>query len=337
LKFAARLLAWFERHGRHDLPWQHPRDPYRIWVAEVMLQQTQVATVIPYFQRFAAALPDVNALAAASEDRVLALWSGLGYYRRARSLHAAAKRIVADHGGRFPEDIDSLLALPGIGRSTAGAILAQAFGQRHPILDGNVKRVLARHRGIEGWPGDAAVERRLWHEAEALTPAQRVEDYTQAIMDLGATVCTRGRPRCGACPLAADCVALAANRVAELPAPRPRRALPTRDTLLLLEHDEAGRVRLVKRPASGVWPSLWSLPELPCAPSGTRTLAGFEHTFTHFRLRAALALRPLGDRQVADAAPERLVGREDIEGIALPAPVRSRLIRFWETDEWRAP
>jgi A/G-specific adenine glycosylase len=337
--FATRLLAWFERHGRHDLPWQHPREPYRVWLAEIMLQQTRVATVIPYFQRFVATLPDVRALAAADEDRVLSLWSGLGYYRRARFMHQAARRIVEKFGGVFPRDLPALTSLPGIGRSTAAAILAQSFGLRHAILDGNVKRVLARHRGIDGWPGDAKVEKIVWQEAEALTPHRRVADYTQAIMDLGATVCTRSAPICGDCPLATDCVALRDGRITELPAPRPRRQIPSRNALLLLEHDTRGRVRLVKRAPTGIWPALWSLPEIECEPGESRRIAGFEHTFTHFRLRAELCARDLGPAaaHVAESAPSMLAGPHDISDIALPAPVRSRLVRFWENEEWREP
>ena len=203
--FAARLLAWFDVHGRHDLPWQRPGDPYAVWISEIMLQQTQVATVIPYYQRFMARFPDLTSLAAASEDEVLAHWSGLGYYARARNLHRAARQAASEHGGRLPEDIDTLQTLPGIGRSTAGAILSLALGQRHAILDGNVKRVLARHHAVPGWPGRAAVARTLWSLAEALTPGERVAEYNQAMMDLGATVCTRSRPACERCPRAGCC------------------------------------------------------------------------------------------------------------------------------------
>ncbi len=335
--FSVRLLAWFEHHGRHDLPWQHPRDSYRVWLAEIMLQQTQVATVIPYFQRFVAALPDIASLAAADEDQVLALWSGLGYYRRARFLHQTARRIVADHGGEFPRQPEALQALPGIGRSTAAAILSQAFGQPHAILDGNVKRVLARHRGIAGWPGQGSVEKALWREAEALTPDVRVADYTQAIMDLGASVCTRTNPDCRACPLAADCIARLEGRTAELPASRPRRQIPARSALMLIEYDDGGQVRLVKRGPAGVWPSLWSLPEIDAPPEESRRIDGFEHAFTHFRLHAELCAAALATDRIADNEGHRLAGPDDLHGIALPAPVRSRLVRFWENEEWREP
>ena len=242
--FHRRLLHWFRHHGRHDLPWQSPRDAYRVWVSEIMLQQTQVATVIPYFERFMARFPDLASLASADLDQVLHLWTGLGYYARARNLHRAAGVIVAEHGGRFPTDFEAVLALPGIGRSTAGAILAQACDQRHAILDGNVRRVLARHRAIEGWPGQKAVENTLWALAEELTPAEDVADYTQAIMDLGATVCTRSQPRCAACPLAEDCQARAAGRQADFPGRRPRKALPERHTRMLLLRDAEGQVLL---------------------------------------------------------------------------------------------
>ncbi|MBS0396359.1 MAG: A/G-specific adenine glycosylase, partial [Proteobacteria bacterium] len=226
--FATRLLAWYERHGRHDLPWQRDRSPYRVWVSEVMLQQTQVATVIPYYERFMGRFPDVAALAAAPLDEVLHHWSGLGYYARARHLHRAAACLVAEHGGELPASVEALTALPGIGRSTAGAILALARDERHPILDGNVKRVLARWFGIEGFPGQPRVAALLWELSERVTPSRRAADYTQAVMDLGATLCTRSRPRCSECPVGADCVAQATGRVASLPVPRAARARPVR-------------------------------------------------------------------------------------------------------------
>src|SRR5215468_6162464 len=212
--FASRLIAWQREHGRHDLPWQRTRDAYRIWLSEIMLQQTQVATVIPYYERFVASFPDVNTLARASLDRVLEHWSGLGYYRRAHHLHAAAKAIVERHGGEFPRDAQTIATLPGIGRSTAAAIAAFAFGARGAILDGNVRRLLARHRGIAGYPGDAKVEQALWREADALLSDRDIETYTQALMDLGATICARGVPRCGDCPVATDCIARREGRIA---------------------------------------------------------------------------------------------------------------------------
>ena len=220
------LLAWFERHGRHDLPWQHDVSAYRVWLSEIMLQQTQVATVIPYFERFTNRFAGVGQLAAAPLDEVLHLWSGLGYYARARNLHRTANVVVADHGGRFPRDIDALLGLPGIGRSTAGAILSLVYGDPHPILDGNVKRVLARYHGIAGWPGETRVANQLWEHAARHTPNARVGEYTQAIMDLGATVCTRSRPRCETCPLRGECVGFATGTQSDFPGRKPRKVLP---------------------------------------------------------------------------------------------------------------
>src|SRR5688572_8905204 len=259
--FAGRLLAWFDVSGRLDLPWQHPRTPYRVWLSEVMLQQTQVRVVIPYFERFVSALPSVRALAEAPLDDVIALWAGLGYYARARNLHAAAKVCVEHHDGDLPRDLDALIALPGIGRSTAGAILAQAWGDRFPILDGNVKRVLARVHGIEGWPGLPAVEKQMWAIAEAQLPDDRLADYTQAQMDFGATLCTRADPACVLCPLQDECVALRTGRVAELPTPKPGKPLPERRAWMLWIEDAEGRVLLQRRPPTGIWGSMWSLPE----------------------------------------------------------------------------
>ncbi|HET6913619.1 MAG TPA: A/G-specific adenine glycosylase [Rhodanobacteraceae bacterium] len=337
---AAELLPWFDRHGRHDLPWQHPRAPYRVWVSEVMLQQTQVATVIRYFERFVRALPDVPALASASEDQVFALWSGLGYYRRARHLHHAAQVCVARHGGELPRDFESLAALPGIGRSTAGAILSLAHGQRFAILDGNVKRVLARFHGVHGWPGERAVEQKLWALADGNTPVERVADYTQAIMDLGATVCTRAKPRCGECPLAKDCIAHRQCLTQALPHPRPARAQPQKQTVMLVLRDARDRILLQRRGASGVWAGLWSLPEAKDHTSANRiasqlahldapaeVLPPFAHAFTHYKLHA----QPLlwsdvrEHRRVADAPDQRWCTREELGALGIPAPVRKLL------------
>jgi A/G-specific adenine glycosylase len=259
--FADRLLDWFDAHGRKDLPWQAPKDPYRTWVSEIMLQQTQVPTVIPYFQRFMRRFPDVTSLANAGQDDVLALWSGLGYYARARNLHRAARMVRDEHGGVFPDSFEAVTALPGIGRSTAGAILALSMDQRHAILDGNVKRVLARHEAIEGWPGTTSVARQLWQVAERNTPNERVADYTQAIMDLGATVCTRSNPACERCPVATDCRALSSGSVTELPGRKPKKDKPLRTTRMVLACLD-GQVYLERRPESGIWGGLWSLPEV---------------------------------------------------------------------------
>ncbi len=297
---AARILDWHREHGRHDLPWQQDPTPYRVWVSEIMLQQTQVSTVIPYFERFMARFPDVQSLAAAERDEVLALWSGLGYYARARNLHRAARIICEQHSGRFPEQLEELRALPGIGRSTAGAILALACGQAQPILDGNVKRVLARYHGVDGWPGRTAVERRLWDLADRHLPDRDPAAYTQGMMDLGATLCTRRRPACLLCPLADDCISRLQGNPEARPASRPARDRPRRYTRMLLVRG-GDRILLERRPPTGVWGGLWGLPEVPkdvdvhrwCrAEFGVEPLrvtpwSPVEHGFTHFRLEIA--------------------------------------------------
>jgi A/G-specific adenine glycosylase len=334
--FAARVLDWFDVHGRHDLPWQHPRTPYRVWLAEVMLQQTQVATVIPYFERFVAALPDLPALAAADIDRVLALWSGLGYYSRARNLHRAARICAELHAGDLPDDFDALLALPGIGRSTAGAIAAQAFGRRHAILDGNVKRVLARHRGVTDDLSRGPVLAGLWDVAESLLPAHRLADYTQAMMDLGATVCLPRAPRCAHCPVARDCGARRDDLIEAIPVKRRRTGSPTRTVHWLLLADAAGRVQLERRPPSGIWGGLWAPPafddraalETAAAAAGADLLsdeAAFTHVFTHFRL----VVHPVRARvEMPSAAADvarRWLTPEEALGLGLPTPVRTLL------------
>lgn len=261
-EFSQVILDWYAKHGRRNLPWQIDRNPYRVWISEIMLQQTQVATVIPYFERFIQRFPNVAVLANAPEDEVLHHWSGLGYYARARNLHKAAKQIASEYQSVFPENFEQVHALPGIGRSTAGAILAQACGQRHAILDGNVKRVLARYHGIDGWPGKTAVQTRLWAHAEQHTPEVQLADYTQAIMDFGATLCRRSKPDCQACPLSSSCVALREGRVAELPASKPRKNMSVKSARMLIMLNDDDQVLLEKRPPTGIWGGLWSLPEL---------------------------------------------------------------------------
>jgi len=341
--FADRLLAWHAEHGRHDLPWQHPRAPYRVWLSEIMLQQTQVSTVIPYFERFLQRFPDVATLAAAPADDVLALWAGLGYYARARNLHRCAQVIVERHGGEFPRDIVALEALPGIGRSTAGAILSQAFGDRHPILDGNVRRVLARHAAIDGFPGETSVQRKLWALSERLLPQARMADYTQAIMDLGASVCSTRKPACTICPLREDCGARLQDRIAELPGakPKPKRARAQRRSQLLLIENAAGELLLERRPPAGIWGGLWCP---PLAEEGEdwrqvcldryalrigehHALPPVHHAFTHFDLE----LQPLRLRADGTSASRLHESREtawikmtDITR-GLPAPVRKLL------------
>ena len=337
---ASRLLRWFDRHGRKDLPWQHPRDAYRVWLSEVMLQQTQVATVIGYFERFVGALPTLRELADAEEDTVLALWSGLGYYRRARFLHRAAKLCVERHAGELPREFSALAALPGIGRSTAGAILAQAHELRFPILDGNVKRVLARYHGIHGHPGQSAVEKALWRHAEAHTPAARIADYTQAIMDLGATVCTRSSPRCDTCPLAGDCIARRDGLTAQLPGRKPGKTLPTRATVMLILRDRHHRVLLERRGPQGVWSGLWSLPEASDPDAAWRlaqqhariddaqAIAPFTHVFSHYRLQIEPLLfdHATARHAIADNPHSRWCSAEELTTLGLPAPVRSLLL-----------
>ncbi|WP_426415701.1 A/G-specific adenine glycosylase [Aestuariirhabdus sp. LZHN29] len=294
--FSRAVLDWFDRHGRKNLPWQQQISSYRVWISEIMLQQTQVATVIPYYERFMARFPDVERLAAADEDEVLHLWTGLGYYARARNLHTAAQRISAL--GVFPQGVDALEQLPGIGRSTAGAIATIAQGERAPILDGNVKRVLCRFDGVEGWPGASATAKRLWQLAEQYTPTERVADYTQAMMDLGATVCRRSKPLCNACPLQTECTAQRSGRQSEFPQSKTAKAKPLRHTRMLILVNEHGEVLLGKRPPTGIWGGLWSLPELPLDSDPVSHAAqywhldinptsrwdSFIHTFSHYQL-----------------------------------------------------
>jgi A/G-specific adenine glycosylase len=335
--FAQRLIEWQRHHGRHDLPWQGTRDPYRVWLAEIMLQQTQVASVIPYYQRFLARFPTLADLATAPLDAVMPLWSGLGYYARARNLHRCARQIVAEEGGRFPREPARLAALPGIGRSTANAIAVVCFGARVPILDGNVKRVLCRVLGIEGYPGSAPVQARLWEEAERLLPRAHLPVYIQAQMDLGATVCVRQRPQCENCPVGELCAARQTGRVAALPARRPGKTVPEREiTLLVLL---AGRrILLEERPAAGIWGSLQSLPELPEGEDpvaycrrhfGARVgavspMQNLRHALTHCRL----LIRPLlcaVERRPAAVAGRHWLDAEERARAALPTPIRRLL------------
>jgi A/G-specific adenine glycosylase len=336
--FAERLIVWQRRHGRRGLPWQGTRDPYRIWLSEVMLQQTQVSAVVPYYERFLRRFPTVEALAAASEDEVLRLWSGLGYYARGRNLHAAAKAV--SQLGSFPRTAAEIETLPGIGKSTAAAIAAFAFGERAAILDGNVKRVLARCFGIEGWPGEKAVQDALWERANRLLPKTDIETYTQALMDLGATVCTRNAPRCDACPIRGSCKARKASRTAEIPAPRPRKPLPQKAVTWLLLVDR-GEILLEKRPAPGIWGGLWSFPEAPardldaycrrsfgCEVQSRKALDMLEHGFTHFRLRIRPLLCQVTRSPIAGQSRSLWVDIEDVSEAAVPAPVRTLVSRL---------
>jgi A/G-specific adenine glycosylase len=339
---AAHLIAWQQLRGRHNLPWQNTRDPYAIWVSEIMLQQTQVSAVIPYYRRFMAVFPDIASLAVTDQDEVLRHWSGLGYYSRARNLHAAAKVIMGQHRGKFPQELDSILALPGIGRSTAAAIAVFAFGHRSAILDGNVKRVLTRIFGITGWPGQPVIEKQLWALAESLLPETGMEAYTQGLMDLGATICTRGNPACNNCPLQKSCVACSQKRTDELPAPRPRKALPDRHTVMLLLCD-GNDIFLEKRPPTGIWGGLWSLPQVTGVEEaqhaalerfGLETellpaLKPFTHTFTHFRLHIApQPLRVVRHRPAVSQAGGIWLSLDDAIGAALPSPIRALLTKL---------
>ena len=348
---AERLLPWFEQHGRRHLPWQSDPTPYRVWISEVMLQQTQVETVIPYFERFIARFPDVGSLAGATLDEVLHLWSGLGYYARARNLHRTATEIVSRPDGKLPGTLPELMALPGIGRSTAGAILALAQGQRHPILDGNVKRVLARVFCIRDWPGNAETSTRLWRLAEDCTPPARVAEYTQAIMDLGATVCTRSNPGCGRCPLRADCGALAADCVDELPARRARAARRLRHTHMVFVLRHGNEVLLRQRAAQGIWGGLWAPPEFPdaaaaqawcastyrAAPQELRRMPALRHSFTHFDLDIEPWVLKLPQDSARVEEPGSVWYIYDAPmSVGLPTPV-SRLINGCFTDDKNGP
>ena len=343
--FAAAVLDWYDLHGRKDLPWQTERTPYRVWVSEIMLQQTQVATVIGYYQRFISTLPDVQALAAAPADQVMHLWTGLGYYSRARNLQRAAQQLVKEFAGEFPRDLDALMGLPGIGRSTAGAIASLSMGLRAPILDGNVKRVLARYRAISGWTGSSGVQKQLWALAEAYTPTQRVADYTQAMMDLGATLCTRSRPDCQRCPLRVDCQARALGQPTAYPEPKPRKALPVRTCLMPFLRNEEGAVWLQRRPDSGLWGGLWCPPEFAAEQALEDWLAGqgltrqqqqplppLRHTFSHFHLDIQPLLIDVAAPAGVTEAGQVWYNLRQPPPLGLAAPVKKLLQRIPGTD-----
>lgn len=339
MDFSSRLITWQKQHGRHDLPWQNTTDPYAIWVSEIMLQQTQVAAVIGYYSKFMRRFPTIADLANATQDEVLQYWSGLGYYSRARNLHNAAQTIMDEHGGSFPQDFETIQGLSGIGRSTAAAIASFAFNQVQTILDGNVKRVLTRHFAIEGWPGSPKIEKQLWTLAEQLLPQTDMVAYTQGLMDLGATLCTRSKPQCGRCPLSTSCAALQQQRVTQLPTPKPRKTTPEKHTimLVLLEGDN---VMLEKRPPAGIWGGLWSLPELEADSDYTsiaqqrfsvcvqpeKALPRLSHAFTHFKLH--ITPQPLMITKRAPQAGEPgtvWLSIEDAINAAIPTPVRKIL------------
>lgn len=348
MDFAHTIIDWQRLHGRHGLPWQGTRDPYRVWLSEIMLQQTQVATVIPYYHRFLERFPDVTTLAAAAQEDVMPYWAGLGYYARARNLHRCAQSVVSDWGGQFPRKPEDIATLSGIGRSTAAAVASFSFDTRAAILDGNVKRVFARHFGIEGDPMRREIEKAMWSLADSLLPGSGethpgMPAYTQGLMDMGATVCTRGTPACGACPLASTCVARREGRQQELPTPRARKAAPERETAMLMLECE-GRLLLQRRPETGIWGGLWSLPEFPVNESAAQislqwvsavetpqALAPFQHVFTHFKLR----IHPWhvqGKGQSTELANQEWVPLERLDDVAFPAPVRKLLDGYFTRD-----
>lgn len=360
--FSEAVIGWQKKHGRHALPWQNTRDAYRIWLSEIMLQQTQVAAVIPYYQRFLLRFPDVLALAQAPAEAVMAHWSGLGYYTRARNLHQCAQRVVAEYGGQFPRDPALLADLPGIGRSTAAAVSAFAFGTRAAILDGNVKRVFARVFGVDAYPGAKPVEDLLWQRAQALLPAQGVEAYTQGLMDLGATLCTRSKPSCISCPLLARCVAHASDRVQELPVRKPKKSVPEKHAVMLVITDRK-QVLLQQRPDTGIWGGLLSLPEIDghrsagpaAAPDATAferavaravmpfgsvascmRLQPFSHGFTHFKLHIAPYQVTLAYRlELAAESGHVWYALDSLAHAPLPAPVKKLLLSLLrEEDLW---
>ena len=340
--FALCLIAWQQSHGRHDLPWQNTTDPYRIWLSEIMLQQTQVSTVTGYYLRFIARFPTLADLAAAPQNAVLELWAGLGYYARARNLHACAQAVLRDYGGQFPCDPALIAELPGIGRSTAAAIAAFAFGVRAAILDGNVKRVLCRVFGIEGFPGSSAVEKQLWTLAESLLPGSNIESYTQGLMDLGSSLCRRGQPDCAPCPMRKDCVAYRQGRQGELPAAKPRKVTPERQCRVVILSDGQSLL-LERRPPSGIWGGLLALPELseseapesaavrlgyrPLCLLAAEELPSVRHVFTHFKLtiRPCLVEVACGP-EVRSAAPYEWLPWRDVGLAALPAPLKRLLL-----------
>ena len=350
IHFSQSVLEWFDINGRKNLPWQLNKSPYRVWVSEIMLQQTQVATVIGYYNRFMERFTSLESLASADEDEVLAHWAGLGYYARARNLHKTAKLIASEYGGEFPNTHTEIESLPGIGRSTAGAILSLSLNQRSPILDGNVKRVLARFHGIEGWTGHPSTAKELWYWAELYTPQERFGDYTQAMMDLGATLCTRSKPNCPECPINELCRAYNEDRTKTLPTPKPKKSLPVKHRWLLHIENDKGEVFIGKRPPSGIWGGLWSLPEAPYPLDDNGILhhcretlslecevsnhgESFKHTFSHYHL----ILHPIKLAYI-DNIPKVNETSDAIwlkgnHQLGLPAPIRLYIDSFAEQIE----
>ncbi|GGY35991.1 A/G-specific adenine glycosylase [Bacterioplanes sanyensis] len=338
--FSDTVLGWYHQHGRKHLPWQQDITPYRVWVSEIMLQQTQVSTVIAYYERFMQRFPDVFALAKAEQDEVLHLWTGLGYYARGRNLHACAKAVVNQYDGHFPEDLDALEQLPGIGRSTAAAIASISMGMRAAIMDGNVKRVLTRFYAIEGWPGQTAINKQLWQLAESLAPEHSFREYTQGMMDLGATLCTRSKPACGICPLQPQCAGYASGNPTQFPNPKPKKEKPEKHTIMLMIENSAGERWLYQRPQQGLWGGLWSFPEvadeqealawlrqnLGLEPREMNWLPTFRHTFSHYHLHIQpLHVRFNGGAQTVQQGQGHWYNPTKPSELGLAAPVKKLL------------
>ncbi|MGR0278210.1 A/G-specific adenine glycosylase [Marinomonas dokdonensis] len=346
-QFAHRVLAWFDEHGRKNLPWQQNKTPYRVWISEIMLQQTQVTTVIPYYHKFMNSFPSVEDLAAAPQDEVLAHWSGLGYYARARNMHKAAQKLVAEFDGEFPQTLEGICELPGIGRSTGAAILSISRGAQTAILDGNVKRVLARFHAVAVWPGERKTEAAMWDLAEAYMPASRCGDYTQAMMDLGATLCTRSKPQCLLCPLQDDCLARMSPDPTAFPVRKPKKAAkPEKSIQLLVVCNQAQQLLLEKRPQTGIWGGLWSLPELAEDESivmhaeqrfltqvqNVTALSSFRHTFSHYHLDISPSRVDIGKIEgVMESNKYQWFSLEGALEMGIPAPVRSILLEVAST------
>ncbi|MDO8954635.1 MAG: A/G-specific adenine glycosylase [Gammaproteobacteria bacterium] len=341
-EFQLAILQWFDRSGRKDFPWQKAIDHYRVWVSEIMLQQTQVATVIPYFERFMQSFPSILHLARADIDQVLQHWAGLGYYARGRNLYKAAQLIVERHAGQFPRDLEAVCALPGIGRSTASAILSIVDGQALPILDGNVKRVLARFAGISGWPGDKKIETKLWQLAEELMPAKRAGDYTQAMMDLGATTCTRTKPLCSLCPINDSCHAFKTNSIGEFPGKKPAKAYPQKSAYCLVLSYQ-GEILLERRPNKGIWGGLWvppffeTLAELETwlkqfgLPFTKKMTATRSHKFSHYELLFSPVLLELTEN--TDQLNGAWYDKDSLNQLGLPAPIKILLRDYYEQND----
>lgn len=345
-KFSTLILRWFDKHGRKHLPWQQQITPYRVWLSEIMLQQTQVATVIPYFERFIARFPNVQSLAAAPIDEVLHLWTGLGYYARARNLHRCAQTVVTQYDGEFPNTVEALSDLTGIGRSTAGAIVSIAFQERAAILDGNVKRVLARYHAVDGWPGQSETLNQLWEIAEHYTPNKRCHEYTQAMMDMGATVCTRSKPKCEQCPVRDGCIAYAQGNPGAYPGKKPKKSLPEKAVQLLMLRNPAGDILLQQRPTQGIWGGLWSFPEL-ADQKDAQTYAedhfgkvieiehwnSYRHTFSHYHLNISPVLIQLARTPKAiGEARTHWYNPHQPDALGLAAPVKKLLEKLAQLD-----